>query len=281
MLGKWMVLVLLCVTVAADASEVKLDVGDASLRYDMPDGYMRVSEESPPLFRYLESAMPPANRLVEAFYTPADVQILLVGGGAAKDTYYMVQAIRSMERQTVSTADWRRIMSQATAEMGKVDINAEIASDTARNQRMSEAAGKPVQLEFGKVTTPQVYDQTDHGVRFVMSIPVTVNIDGQPLTLSGVCAGAMLLVRNKPLMVYAYRAASTPTDIAAVKQELGIAADALLALNASSAEVATSPGVNMGGEFDWGRVAMKGVIGGGIGLLIGLIAMVSRRRKQT
>jgi hypothetical protein len=281
MLGKWVVLVLLCVAVVADASEVELDVGDVSLRYDMPVGYVRASEESPPLFRYLESAMPPANRLVEAFYTPADVQIMLAGGGTAKDTYFMVQAIRSMERQTVSTADWRTIMSQATAEMGKVDINAEIDSDTARNQRMSEAAGKPVKMEFGKVATPQVYDQTDRGARFLMFIPVTVNIDGKPLTLSSVCAGAMLLVRNKPLMVYAYRAASTPTDIAAAKQELGTAVDALLALNASSAEVASSHGAKVGGGFDWGRVALKGVIGGGIGLLIGVIAMLRRRRKQT
>lgn len=281
MLGKWVGLLLLCVAVAADASEVKLDVGDVSLRYDMPAGYVRASEESPPLFRYIESAMPPANRLVEAFYTPADVQILMVGGGAAKDTYFMVQAIRSMERQTVSTADWRRIMSQATAEMGKLDINAEIANDTARNQRMSEAAGKPVKMEFGKVAKPQVYDQNDNGVRFLMFIPVTVNIDGKPLALSGVCAGAMLLVHNRPLMVYAYRAASTPTDIAAAKHELGLAAAALLALNASSAEVATSPGAKVGGGFDWGRVAMKAAIGGGIGLLIGVISMLRRRRKQT
>jgi len=278
-LGKGMVLVLLCVASAADASEVKLDVGDASLRYDMPAGYVRASEESPPLFHYLASAMPPANRLVEAFYTPADVRIMLAGGGTAKDTYFMVQAIRSMERETVSTDDWRGILAQATAEMGKVDISAEIANDTARNQRMSEAAGKPVKIEFGEVATPQIYDQTDHAVRFLMFIPVTVDIDGKPLTLSSVCAGAMLLVRNKPLMVYAYRAASTPTDIAAAKRELGIAADSLLALNASSTEVATSPGAKLG-RFEWGRVAMKGIMGGGIGLVIALIAMLGRRRKQ-
>ena len=279
MLGKWGLFVLLGMVFAADASEVKLDVGDVALRYEMPAGYVRISQDSAPLFQYLEAAMPPANRLVEAFYTPADVQRLLVGGGAAKDTYFMVQVIRSMERQTVSNADWSTIMSQATAEMGRVDVNAELNGDGARNQRMSEAAGKSVTTEFGEVSTPKIYDQTDRGVRFLMFIPLTIQSDGRELSLSAVCAGAMVLVRNKPLLVYAYRAQSAPNDIAAVKQDLAVAVDALLALNASSAEVASSPGAMTGG-FDWGRLAMKGMIGGGIALVIGLIAVLRMRRKQ-
>ena len=275
-----MVLALLCVCVAADATEVQLDVGGTRLRYEQPAGYVRVSEESPPLFQYLEAALPPANRLVEAFYTPADVQMLLTGKGKADDTYFMVQSIRVLEEQTVSTADWGKLLSQASAEMGKFDINAEIAKDTARDKRMSHAAGRQVQMEFGKIATPQVYSQDDKEVRFLMLIPVNINVEGQPLSINAVCAGAMLLVRNKPLLVYAYRASSTAADVAAVQQQLAVATDALLALNASSADVATSPGAKIGGGFDWSRIAMKAAIGAGISLLIGLLIWMRSRRNQ-
>lgn len=274
-----MVLALLCVAVAADATEVQLDVGGNSLRYEQPAGYVRVSEESPPLFRYLESALPPANRLVEAFYTPADVQILL-SGGKANDTYFMVQSIRALEDQTVSTADWRRLLSQASAEMGKFDINAEIAKDTARDKRMSRAAGQQVQMEFGEIATPQVYAQDDKEVRFLMLIPLTVRVEGQPLSINAVCAGAMLLVRNKPLLVYVYRASSTAEDVATAQRQLAVATNALLALNASSATVATSAGAKVGRGFDWGRVAMKAAIAAGVSLLIGLLVWMRNRRNQ-
>lgn len=279
MLSRWVVLALLCVAVAADATEVQLDVGGNSLRYEQPAGYVRVSEESPPLFRYLESALPPANRLVEAFYTPADVQILL-SGGKANDTYFMVQSIRALEDQTVSTADWRRLLSQASAEMGKFDINAEIAKDTARDKRMSRAAGQQVQMEFGEIAKPQVYSQDDKEVRFLMLIPLTVRVEGQPLSINAVCAGAMLLVRNKPLLVYAYRASSTAEDVATAQRQLAVATNALLALNASSATVATSAGAKVGRGFDWGRVAMKAAIAAGVSLLIGLLVWMRNRRNQ-
>lgn len=71
----------------------------------------------------------------------------------------------------------------------------------------------------------------------------------------------------------------TKADGAAAKQQLAEATAALLALNASSADVATSPGAKVGG-FDWGRVAMKAAIGGGVGLLIGLFVWIRNRRNQ-
>ena len=233
MLSRWVGLGLLCMAMFADASEVKLDVGPSSVRYEMPAGYVRASVQAPPLFRYLEAAMPPANRLVEAFYTPTDISSLLTGGGAARDTYFMVQSIRRLEHLSMSVADWRVAMSQATAEMGRLDVNALVASDTARDQRLSEAAGQSVQMEFGQIDTPQLYDEDERGVRFLMFIPVTLNIEGQPLSMSAVCAGAMVLVGDRPLLVYAYRSSSTATDIAAAQRELGTAIDALLALNGS------------------------------------------------
>ncbi|KAF1705916.1 hypothetical protein [Pseudoxanthomonas sacheonensis] len=280
MLSRWAALALLCVVVAADATEVQLDVGGTRLRYEQPAGYVRVSEESPTLFRYLESAMPPANRLVEAFYTPADIQILLAGGEKVEDTYFMVQSIRMLENQTVSTADWRQVLSQASAEMGRFDVNAEVARDATRDKRMSHAAGQQVQMEFGKIVTPQVYSQNDNEVRFLMLIPVTVSVEGQPLSINGVCAGAMLLVRNKPLLVYAYRATSTAADVTAAKQQLAVATDALLSLNASSADVATSPGAKLGRGLDWSRIAVKAAIGAGISLLICLLVWMRNRRNQ-
>ncbi len=248
MLSKWVGLGLLCVAIFADASEVKLHVGASTLRYEMPGGYVRASVEAPPLFQYLEAAMPPANRLVEAFYTPADIQTLLAGGGTAKDTYFMVQAIRSLEAMTVSHDVWQGVLSQATAEMGRLDVNAVVANDTARNQRMSDAAGKSVQMEFGKIATPQVYARDDHGARFLMLIPVTVSFEGQPLNMLGVCAGALVLVGNKPLLVYAYRASSTARDIDAAKRDLGTAVGSLLALN--SAEAATTKAARAVKESD-------------------------------
>lgn len=273
-----LMLVLAGLASSARAEEIKLDIGGSKIRYPAPAGYVRASVVSPPLFKYLEAAAPPTSRLVEALYTPADIKILLGTEGLAHDTYFMVQTLRSIEQKTVSTKDWSEYMTDAAADMEKMDVNALTERDEERSARLSEVAGKPVQMVVGKISKPQIYREVPGDLRFIMRVPAEVQIGGRSTAISAVCAGTMLLLRNKVLMVYAYRATSTAADQTRARDDLDAVVDGLIAMNPSDAAVDSSSGVNLRGGLDWKTMGNQAVVGSLIALVVCLIAWAIGRR---
>lgn len=198
-----MVAVLFMSPLLAHAEEVPLSVGGTTIEFPLPSGYVAISKSEPRLFEYLEAATPPSNRLLEAFYTPDDLETVL-NGGTIKEIYYQAQVLRTLERKDVSIRDWQRFKPEVMATLQKLDANELFARDTKRNERMSKAADKNVEVEFGKVGVPRLYRETPTGVLFDMMIPGSISVDGDTQSLTLGMTGATLLLRNRIVYLYAY-----------------------------------------------------------------------------
>src|SRR5258706_11491372 len=124
----------------AHAAQIPLTIGDTTIQFPVDAGYVRASTAEPKFFDFVQAALPPTNRLVEVFITPADLDHLHTAG-VADGPYYEVQVMREMETRQIGIDEWNENKPQLTAGMTKLDINALAAKDTDSSARMSAAAG--------------------------------------------------------------------------------------------------------------------------------------------
>ena len=265
------ILLLLALSVA-HAAPVPLLIGDTTIQFPIDAGYVRVSQEQPKFFELTAAALPPSNKLVESFFTRADIARLGQGGIAA-DTYFQVQVLRAIESREISVDDWNALKPQLTAGMTKLDLNQVISSDTGNNDRMSAVAGQQVKVNFGKIGTPVVYRETPSSIDFGTLVPMEMNIGGEVQNLTFAAAGSFVVVRNKLIFVYAFSTSTSAEAIAKLRARLDATVDQTIALNPSDATTQSSSG------FDWSRVGRNALIGGVLGGIGGLFGWFIRRRK--
>lgn len=264
-------------TPAALADEVAVTVGDKSIRVPVEAGYVATSERAPELHRFGQAALPPSNRLVETFYTEEQLAAVL-RGEAVSGYYFMIQTMRSLEAKQVSVADWEKMQPAITSGMVGSEVFEGIRNDEeARDARMSEAAGREVAMRFGELKAPEIYARTPESIHFLMNIPAMFEIDGESREMSVGAAGAVVLVQNRILFIYWYAVPASTETVDEARRKLDSTVDAMVAMNASDASLASSPSLGRG--IDWGRVGLMGVVGGGLALLASLVAILVLRRK--
>lgn len=225
---------------------IPLSVGEATLQFPLEPGYVRVSEGALPTFRVIEAALPPRNRLLEGFYTKADIE-RLNRGEVVHGVYYAVQTLRIAESKQIGLADWKRMRKEMSASMARVDLNAAADRDAAgRRERLSRVTGEDIDVGIGKTAAPEVYRETATSVRFATTMPGRITSGGKTVEIEIATAGAIVLARNKLLYVYAYVPTSPTQGRADVRRALDASVDRLVVLNPSDPETSSSPDVRMG-----------------------------------
>ncbi|GAB2498089.1 hypothetical protein [Arenimonas alkanexedens] len=268
---------LLALAPAAHAGVVAFPMGDASIQVPIESGYVAVSEHAPELHRFGQAALPPSNRLVDTFYTAADLKALQQGE-MLNGHYFMIQTMRSLEPLQVSVADWQRMQPDITSGMVDALAGKEIHNDAeARDARMSEAAGRDVAMRFGELTAPEIYAKTPDSIRFLMNIPAVFEVGGETREVAVGAAGAIVLVQNKLVFVYWYAVPATPDTIDVARRKLDTTVEGMVALNASDASVASSR--QLSGGIEWGRFGTKALVGAAVAVLVLLGGLLLARRK--
>ncbi|MFN3841955.1 MAG: hypothetical protein ACK4RW_01675 [Rehaibacterium terrae] len=213
---------------------VPLQIGGAELKFAVGEGYLRSSEAAPELHATMAAALPPENRLVEAFITEGDLrrQALGLPGELA---VFQVQVLRHVEALGVSEADWQRVRPELARSFGMIDVDA-LARTTGdeASQRMSEATGVAVGVRFGEIGKPQPYGDDPRSLRFVLRMPVTAAVAGQTQQMTLQLAGAVAHIGGRLVFVYAILPDAGGEDASRVRAALDGFVDRALALNAAS-----------------------------------------------
>ncbi len=255
----------------AHAEPAPLTIGDTTIQFPVDGGYVRASTTESKYFEVVQAALPTTNRLVEVFLTPADLERMRTGGVAA-DTYYEVQVMREMETRPIGMDEWNEVKPQLTAGMSRLDANALLAKESAgSSERISAAAGKQVNLSFGNIAAPTIYREAPMSVEFGMTVPLRINSGGQSVGVNASVAGAIAVVRNRLLLIYAYRAVTDDASIADLHAKLDALVGQTQALNPSDPNLSTSHGLFTG-------VGRSALIGGVIGALIGVFVVLIKRK---
>lgn len=237
----FLTLACLCSGLAAAEIIVPLSIGGTEIRVAADDGYLRTSEKLPAMHAVAAAALSPGNRLVESFVSEADAKRMLLGL-PRRDTFLQVQVLRNAEALDFTEADWEQGRPQIAKALGVMDLNAILANQTsASGERMSAAAGMPVSLSFGELGKPMLYGLQGPSLRFVLLLPMSVEVGGQShqVTLEG--AGAVARLSNKLVYLFAYREHAEGSDTTAVRAALDRFVDRAIALNLDLPAVGTAP----------------------------------------
>lgn len=227
---------LLVVSAGAHAEKIlPLQIGDAEIRFAMPDDYLPSSTKAPVLFKGAAAALPPSIRLVEAVLSESDLKRSLAGQDMLQP-YVQVQTMRDAEALTLSAEDWRQMQPLIASQLGANDLSATAqAMGKGAGERMAEATGAQIDLRFGEVGKPRVYSQADGVIRYVLRLPISGSVNGQAKDTVLDCAGAMLVLHGKLLTVNVYQTAGEDDNFTAVRRMLDQMVQRTRALNAPPA----------------------------------------------
>jgi len=224
----------LCSATALAETVVPLKIGETEVRFAVDDDFVRTSEKLPTTYALTAAALPPGNRLVEAFISEADAKRLVLQQ-PIQDAMLQVQVLRNAEALDFSAADWAQMQPAVAKSMGAVDLDAAAhALEDDANTRISAAAGAKVAVSFGAIGKPSLY--VDHGpaLRFVALIPLTMTANGKPEPMLLECAGAITTLKGKLVYLYAYRNHEEGEDTTMVRAALDRFVEHTLAANAVS-----------------------------------------------
>lgn len=213
-----------------------LDVGGRSIRIGVDEGFVATSAQAPQLHALYQAGLPPTHRLVEAYIDAADLKRVLLGQ-RPQQPIYQVQVMRDAERIAFSDADWEQGRPQIVSSLGAVDANALANSmSPGSSKRMSEQVGADVSVSFGRLGQPVLYGDDPRSVRFVMLMPLNLQVAGQAEALTLETAGAVARIGDRLLFLYAFRDHVEGTDTSAVRGALDRFVEHAIALNRDAAD---------------------------------------------
>lgn len=233
-MSRILVLALACLlpSLALAETVVPLSIGGTEVRVGIDDGYVRASEKAPAAYATAAAALPPPLRLVEAFLSEDDLKHMLTGQ-PLQQNYLQVQSLRDAEGVTFSEKEWQEVRPILAKQLGALDMNAiAAATEAGAGQRMGESAGVKIDVDFGDLGKPVLYGDQARSLRFVMLMPITVEVAGTPKQLLLEAAGAVIVLRGKMLYFYAYRNHQPGDDTSRVRAALDRFVDRAEALNA-------------------------------------------------
>lgn len=237
------VLLLLCSTWASAEESAPVTIGGKQIEVAMQDGYIRASEKAPSLFATSAAALPPPIRLAEVLMAESDIKRMLMGQPLA-EPYIQVQVMRDAEAVDFNVPEWRSLQPSMAKALGATDLDAaKQALESGMEERMGKATGSTIAINYGEVGKPKVYSQAGDVIRYVLRLPISGNVNGTDVHYLLECAGAVLVLQGKLLMINAYQPMDKPdAAFAKARAFLESTVERTQALNAPAA--ATSAKAN-------------------------------------
>lgn len=198
-------LLALCSSAALAENAATLTVGGKPIRIAIDSRYVSASEKAPALFATAGAALPTGNRLVEMFVAESDIKRMLLGQ-AMSDAYVQVQTLRDAEDVRLTDADWTRMRPELIRQSGALNVDALAKSEQgAMGKRMSAKSGGAVALEFGHIGKPILHGTDPRSIRFTIVLPMTGTVNGVKRTAQIECVGAITVLHEKLVYIYAYK----------------------------------------------------------------------------
>lgn len=213
---------LLCFLPAAPAQTTapafKAMVGLAEVQIPSPAGFSEASATAPALRQLGETNTPPSNRLLAFFVADADLKLVASNERPSLSRYFMVQTLRSTERDVISTQGMREVKDLLRTQYKSVLSQAQPQIEShlaAVSQKLGAQAGRPeLNIKVGEILPLEVFDERTYSISFAALSKVTLTTDAVTREVPLVVAMTTLTVRGKLVYFYAYSVYDVPDDVA-------------------------------------------------------------------
>lgn len=224
MLRAMVLMLALLLPVAPRAQSVEeIDVGGATVRVEMPEGYVRLGKRSPEMLEAFGRMIPPDNVLIEALLAEADYGRAMIGLPPG-EVYYQVQVLRALRETPVSAADWSQVRPTLLRELGGLQTERLMNEASAHiREELETNTGQDARVRMGDAQTkPVAYGDDPRSVRFWMVLPVELQVGDEVRKRKIVAAAATTVVSKRLVFLYAFRSLpeNEVADTAAIRATL-------------------------------------------------------------
>lgn len=240
-----------------------------------PGGFVRCDGINKGWDKVIASVLPPDNRMLATFASPADEALIRAGTPGNMSRNYNLQVLRSLESKEIGEATFNDEKSSMKKEIS--DMEKSIAAKFAEvaeqgNQKLNREFGVDLALSFTNTAMLGIFEDTSTGLGFTMAMKVAVEADQARNEDKSVVAGMIAPVNGRLLLLYSTAAYSSEADRMEVEKTVKEWRDAFLAANPRVA------GPRSG--VDWVQVAESGLKGAGIGLAVGIAIWLQKKFKR-
>lgn len=218
-----LVLALLLPAAPRAQSVEAIDVGGATVRIEMPAGYVRVGKRSPETLEAFGRMIPPDNVLVEALLAEPDYGRTMIGL-PPNEVYYQVQVLRALRETPVSVTDWAQIRPTLLRELGGLQTERLMKEASAHiREELETNSGQDARVRMGDAQTkPVAYGDDPRSVRFWMVLPVELQVGDEIRKRRIVTAAATTVLSQRLVFLYAFRSLPEDGDVdtAAIRASL-------------------------------------------------------------
>jgi hypothetical protein len=237
MLRAIMLMLALLLPAAPRAQSVEeIDVGGATVRIEVPEGYVRLGKRSPEVLEAFGRMIPPNNVLIDALLADDDYGRTVIGLPPG-EVYYQVQVLRALREAPIAEADWSQIRPTLIRDLGGLQTERLMKEASAHiRQELETNSGQDARVRMGDAQTkPVAYGDDPRSVRFWMVVPVELQVGGEVRKRRIVTAAATTLVSKRLVFLYAFRSLPEDgeADTAAIRARLDAFVERVYRLNAS------------------------------------------------
>lgn len=254
------------------AEPAQVEVGGRSLQIPAPEGFERADRVLPKYDEVCEAMLPPSNRRLAAFALPEFVDKLRAGEMEDTDRHFALQSTKQFEEQEISDRAFRGAREELKRELqalrAKLDEEAQklIASGKAT---VAKQQGVELDLAVSDTAMLGFFEETDTALGFTLAM----NVQTPQGRERQVCAAVVAPLHGRLVNFYAYSSYASEADRQWAETAARAWKDAAMAANPRVA------GSVLEG-FDLASVVRSAVIGGGVGLMIGLVQWLRKKRRR-
>lgn len=244
-------------------------MGGRLIKLPAPEGFERIDGLDPELDRQVESLLGASNKYLARFEP-------LKSNTADAGRSFNVQMMRKLESMEIGERTFADVKQQMKGEMDRMQetVRQEIDKQiSAVEKQRREAGGEDLALSISDVNVLGYFDDSPSSFGFTMAMKVAAKGGGKAVDDKVVTAGVVVPVNGRLLYLYSIADFHSPADRQWVEKAAGAWRDAVVAVNPRLA------GPSGKREFDFNSVGRSGIVGGIIGGVVALFALLFKKKK--
>ena len=255
---------------------VDISVGSTQISIPTPAGFSPVTKEMAKYAEFAARFVPATNKQFVVFLPEEDAVKAAKGEIPQSERKFYVQTTNELITPFVSASDFagfKRVVKTQNEELVRKAQQQMPGILQKINKGISDHYVVDLGLSLNSMMALPPHYENERALAYSMLLKMGVNdTAGRPTIFEGVVTATFVHVRGKVLML-SVNAEKSGLDWS--RKESQHWADAVIAANPSGALVAAHEATGI----DWGQVGEKAMIGGIIGGLVALVALVFKKKK--